>query len=80
MSQDSALPKLLQEYLDRRVGLDVVQAYVSWKLGEVEDELVYDVSMEIWQFQDGYLPEEELRSRIAVILAESRAASSLALD
>ena len=80
MSQDSALPKLLQEYLDRSVGLDVVHAYVSWKLGEVEDELIYDVSMEIWQFQDGYLPEDELKSRLAVILAESRAASSLASD
>ena len=68
MPQDFLLPNLLQKYIDRVVGLEAVHGFVALKIGEVDDELVDLVSMEIWHFQDGQISENELRSRLALML------------
>ena len=77
MSKNHELSSLLLRYSDGLVQLDAVREYVTLRLGDVHDELVNQVSLEIWHFEDGLIPERELKSRLAVILAESREASSL---
>ena len=80
MTKDFLLLNLLQRYLDREVGLDAVHGYVSLKVGEVDDKLVDLVAMDIWQFRDGFVQEDELRTRLAEILRESRQTSTLVVE
>ena len=70
MTQDILLLNLLQRYLDSEVGLDAVHGYVSLRVGEVDDKLVDLVAMDIWQFRDGFVQEEQLRTRLAEILTD----------
>ena len=80
MTKDFLLLNLLQRYLDREVGLDAVHGYVSQRVGEVDDKLVDLVAMDIWQFRDGFVLEEELRTRLTEILRESRQTSTLVVE
>ena len=80
MGENRELSALLARYIAGSEDLPAVQEYVTLHFCGVPNELLDHVAMEIWQFQDGYVPEDELRSRLAVILAESRVASSLASD
>ena len=74
------LSSLLLGYLDGLVQLDAVREYVTLRLGDVDDDLVNQVSLEIWHFEDDLIPESELKSRLALILEESREASSLVTE
>ena len=74
MLMDYVLTYLIQKYiagLDDLDDLDAVREYVTGRIGVVDDELIDDVSMEIWHFEDGLLSEERLRARLAAILQET---------
>ena len=72
------LPSLLISYFDGIGELDAVRECVNHYAGEVDDQLLNQVSLEIWHFEDGLIGEDELRSRLAVSLTESRETSMVA--
>ena len=72
MAQNYGLLCLLRRYLDRLDDLGVVREYVTLRLGEVDDELIDYVSMEIWCLEDGLVTEDDLRTRLAALLEETK--------
>ncbi len=80
MQTNHELSRLLVGYLEGVGELDAIREYVTLYVGEVDDHLVNQVSLEIWHLEDGLIPEGELKARLAVILAESREASALAAE
>jgi hypothetical protein len=70
MIKNHELSNLLALYLDGPSGLDGVREFVSFYVGEVDDQLINQVSLEIWHFEDGLIDERELRQRLAVFLDE----------
>ena len=70
MFRNSELRRNLENYLRGIGGLDAVRMYAALYVGEVDDQLLNRVSLEIWHFEDGLIVEAELLSRLATVLNE----------
>ncbi len=80
MAENQELVALLKRFISGADDLSATHEYVTLHLTGVPNELLDYVAMEIWQYQDGYVPEDELRPRLALILAEAMENSAVTLE
>ena len=80
MNEDQELRCLLERYIDGKDTLYETREYAILHLGLEPNWLVDHVSMEIWQYQDGLMDEDELKARLAELLAESREQAALPVE